>query len=64
MGNDLQLFRSLERDDTLDEILQLLRAAHVDIVAVDEEFWSFDGTIVRAHHCADGGEKKGPGRTI
>lgn len=46
-------------DGTLDEILQRLRAARVDIGAIDEDLWCVDGTIVRAHRCAGGGAKKG-----
>ena len=46
-------------DGTLDTILQRLRAAEVDIGAIDEELWCVDGTIVRAHRCAAGGGKKG-----
>ena len=45
-------------DGTLDTILQRLRAAQVDIGAIDEELWCVDGTIVRAHRCAAGGGKK------
>ena len=44
---------------TLDEILRRLRAAQIDIGAIDEELWCIDGTIVRAHRCAGGGGKKG-----
>jgi transposase len=44
---------------TLDAILQRLRAAEVDIGAIDEQLWCIDGTIVRAHRCAAGGGKKG-----
>ena len=46
-------------DGTLDEILQRLRAAQVDIGAIEEDFWYVDGSIVRAHRCTGGGGKKG-----
>lgn len=46
-------------DGTLDAILQRLRAAQVDLGAIDEELWCIDGTIVRAHRCSAGGGKKG-----
>jgi transposase len=45
-------------DGTLDQILNRLRAAQVDIGAIDEDLWCVDGTIVRAHRCAGGGAKK------
>ena len=46
-------------DGTLDKILRRLRAAQIDIGAIDEELWCIDGTFVRAHRCAGGGGKKG-----
>ena len=46
-------------DGTLDTILQQLRAARVDVGAIDEDLWCVDGTISRAHRCAAGGGKKG-----
>jgi len=42
------LFNKWNADGTLDEILQRLRALHVDAGAIDEELWCIDGTIVRA----------------
>lgn len=53
------LFDTWNDDGTLDEILTRLRAARVDVGAVDEELWCVDGTIVRAHRCSSGGGKKG-----
>jgi transposase len=43
----------------LDSILNRLRAAHVDVGAIDGELWCIDGTVVRAARCAAGGGKKG-----
>jgi transposase len=43
----------------LDSILNRLRAAHVDVGAIDDELWCIDGTVVRAARCAAGGGKKG-----
>lgn len=43
----------------LDSILNRLRAAHVDVGAIDDELWCVDGTVVRAARCAAGGGKKG-----
>ena len=51
-------------DGTLEQILQRLRAARVDQGAIDHELWCIDGTLVRAHRCAAGGGKKGPGGTV
>ena len=52
-------FNRWNADGTLDAVLQRLRAAKIDIGAIDEELWCIDGTIVRAHRCAAGGGKKG-----
>lgn len=52
-------FNRWNADGTLDTVLQRLRAAQIDIGAIDEELWCIDGTIVRAHRCAAGGGKKG-----
>jgi transposase len=43
----------------LDTILDRLRAAHVDVGAIDDKLWCVDGTIIRAARCAAGGGKKG-----
>ena len=51
------LFDKWNNDDTLNEILQRLRAACVDLGEVDE-LWCVDGTIIRAARCASGGGKK------
>lgn len=56
-------FDKWNADGTLDEILTRLRAARVDVGAIDEELWCVDGTIVRAHRCASGGGKKGTRRS-
>ena len=53
------LFDTWNADGKLDEILTRLRAARIDVGAVDEELWCVDGTIVRAHRCASGGGKRG-----
>ncbi len=52
-------FNRWNADGTLDKILQRLRAAAVDLAAIDDELWCVDGTVVRAHRCAAGGGKKG-----
>ena len=39
-------------DGTLDEILHLLRAAHLDAGDIDNELWCVDGSSVRAARCA------------
>jgi transposase len=52
------LFNQWNANGLLDRILQRLRAAHVDVGAIDEELWCVDGTVVRAHRCAAGGGKK------
>jgi transposase len=43
----------------LDDVLNQLRAAHVEAEAIDDELWCIDGTVVRAARCAAGGGKKG-----
>jgi len=53
------LFNTWNDDGTFDEILRRLQAAHIDVGAIDEELWSVDGTITRAHRCGGGGGKKG-----
>lgn len=50
-----RLFDLWNADGTLDDILQCLRAGHVD---GQPELWCVDGTIVRAARCAGGGGKK------
>ncbi len=52
-------FNAWNADGTLDTVLQRLRAAQIDIGAIDEDLWCIDGTSVRAHRCAAGGGKKG-----
>jgi len=52
------LFNKWNADGTLDEILQRLRALHIDAGAIDKELWCIDGTTVRAARCAAGGGKK------
>jgi transposase len=51
-------FNGWNEDGTIDNILQRLRAAHVDCGAIDDHLWCVDGTILRAHRCAAGGGKK------
>ncbi len=53
-----RLFDRWNADGTLDQALQRLLAAFVDIGEIDKELWCVDGTIVRAHRCAAGGGKK------
>ena len=57
-GTVWDLFDKWNGDGTLDQILSLLRSAHVDAGAIDEELWCIDGTVVRAARCAAGGGKK------
>lgn len=52
------LFDKWNSDGTLDTILSRLRAARMDVVKVDDEFWCLGGTVVRAARCAAGGAKK------
>lgn len=54
-----RLFDKWNSDGTLDQVLQRLRAAFIDIGEIDNDLWYIDGTIVRAHRCAGGGAKKG-----
>jgi len=51
-------FNKWNANGLLDEILNRLRASHVDAGAIDDELWCVDGTIVRAARCAAGGGKK------
>jgi len=53
------LFDKWNEDGMLDEILQRLRADHVDAGEIDAELWCVDGTVVRAARCCAGGAKKG-----
>jgi transposase len=53
------LFDQWNADGTLDEILERLRASHVDVGAIDAKLWCVDGTTIRAARCAAGGGKKG-----
>ena len=53
-----RLFDEWNADGTLDKILRRLRAAFVDVGAIDEQLWCVDGSIVRAARCAAGGGKK------
>lgn len=56
-GTVYDLFTTWNADGILDEILDLLRAAHVDTGAIDEELWCVDGTVIRAARCAAGAKK-------
>lgn len=58
-GTVYDLFTTWNADGTLDEILDRLRAAHVDVGAIDEELWCVDGTTIRAARCAAGAKKGG-----
>lgn len=53
------LFDKWNANGILDEVLNRLRAAKVDLGKVDTELWCVDGTNVRAARCASGGGKKG-----
>lgn len=57
-GTVWDLFDMWNANGTLDEILQRLRAACVDVGEINGELWCVDGTIVRAARCAGGGGKK------
>jgi len=57
-GTVWDLFNKWNADGTLDQILTLLRSAHVDAEVVDAQLWCVDGTVVRAARCAAGGGKK------
>lgn len=54
-----RLFDEWNSDGTLNEALQRLRAAFIDIGEIDNDLWCIDGTVVRAARCAGGGGKKG-----
>lgn len=56
-GTVYDLFTTWNADGTLDEILDRLRAANVDVGAIDEELWCIDGTTIRAARCAAGAKK-------
>ena len=62
-GTAWDLFDKWNGDGTLDKVLSLLRSAHVDTGAIDDELWCIDGTVVRAARCAAGGGKKGTPRS-
>lgn len=57
-GTVWDLFDTWNDDGTLNEVLQRLLAARVDLGEIDNELWCVDGTIVRAARCAGGGGKK------
>lgn len=57
-GTVWDLFDTWNDDGTLNEVLQRLLAARVDLDEIDNELWCVDGTIVRAARCAGGGGKK------
>jgi transposase len=54
-----RLFDKWNSDGTLNEALQRLQVAFIDIGEIDRDLWCIDGTIVRAARCAGGGGKKG-----
>jgi transposase len=58
-GTAWDLFDKWNADGILDQILALLRSAHVDAGMIDDQLWCIDGTVVRAARCAAGGGKKG-----
>lgn len=53
------LFDKWNASGLLEEIVNRLRAAHVDVGEIDGELWCVDGTTIRAARCAAGGGKKG-----
>jgi transposase len=53
------LFDKWNANGILDQILNRLRSAEVDLGRVDGKLWCVDGTIVRAARCSSGGGKKG-----
>lgn len=57
-GTVWDLFDTWNDDGMLNEVLQRLLAARVDLGEIDNELWCVDGTIVRAARCAGGGGKK------
>lgn len=57
-------FNAWATDGTLDEILDRLVAAHIDVGAIDQELWCVNGTHIRAARCAAGGGKKGIPRSL
>ena len=63
-GTVWDLFDKWNGDGTLDEILHLLRASHLDAGEVDDQLWCIDGSSVRAARCAAGGGKKGIQRSL
>lgn len=52
------LYDNWNGDGTLDEVLNRLRAAHIDTGHIDGDLWCVDGTVVRAARCAAGGGKE------
>ena len=58
------LFDKWNTSGIFDEILRRLRAASVDMGAIDEQLWCIDGSVVRAARCAGGGGKKGIRRSL
>lgn len=58
-GTVWDLFDKWNDDGTLDKILHLLRAAHIEVGDIDDELWCIDGSSIRAARCASGGGKKG-----
>ncbi len=56
------LFNAWSKEGLWEKILRRLQAAKIDAGELDQKLWCVDGTIVRAHRCAGGGEKKGDRR--
>ena len=56
------LFDQWNANGILDEVLDCLRAARVDLGKLDGTLWCVDGTSVRAARCTSGGGKKGTRR--
>ena len=57
-GTVWDLFNKWNSNGILDEVLQRLQSARVDMDDINEELWCVDGTVVRAARCAAGGGKK------
>lgn len=53
------LFDKWNADGILNEMLDRLRSACVDVEDIDDQLWCVDGSTVRAARCAAGGGKKG-----
>jgi transposase len=56
------VFKHFDRwngDGTLQVVVTRLTQLAIENGELDNDLWCIDGTILRAHHCAAGGAKKG-----